>query len=153
MECDVINDNDVMDAAACFTLADGRSSACESRDLSHMHTSSSFDPLQSTLAHRFRSAGGYTCVTLLSPDRDDLLPEPPEMLMAAAPPDNALRCMEPLLQTGSRKPISEHARRAAVNTDGVCSTCVAKHRHLQSQHAPRRQTNMASPDDVTEVGS
>lgn len=151
MECDVINDNDVMDATACFTLADGRSSACESRDLSHM-TSSSFDPLQSTLAHRFRSAGGYTCVTLLSPDRDDLLPEP-EMLMAAVP-DNAHRCMEPLLQTGSRKPIAEHARRAAaVNTDGVCSTCVAKHRHLQSQHAPRRPNNMAAPDDVTEAAS
>ena len=55
-ECDVI-DNDVMDSAACFTLADGRGGG-ESRDLT------TFDPLQSTLAHRFRSyaapGGGYT---------------------------------------------------------------------------------------------
>ena len=155
-ECDVI-DNDVMDAAACFTLADGRSAA-ESRDLA------TFDPLQSTLAHRFRSyapGGGYTCVTLLSPDRDELLQEP-EMLIApgsAADCENlttsrdaAHRCMEPLLQTGSRKPpatSSEHARRC-VNADAVCSTCIAKHRHLQSQHA-QRQYNMAA--DVTGSGS
>ena len=146
-----------MDAAACFTLADGRSAA-ESRDLT------TFDPLQSTLAHRFRSyapGGGYTCVTLLSPDRDELLPEP-EMIIApglatdreilATSSDNAHRCMEPLLQTGSRKPPSmstEHARRC-VNMDAVCSSCVAKHRQLQSQHA-RRQSNIAA--DVTESGS
>jgi len=158
-ECDVI-DNDVMDATACFTLADGRSAA-ESRDLT------TFDPLQSTLAHRFRSyapGGGYTCVTLLSPDRDELLPEP-EMLIAPGPAadcenlatsrDTAYRCMEPLLQTGSRKPptiSTEHARRC-INTDNVCSTCIAKHRQLQSQHAQhaQRQANMAA--DVTGSGS
>jgi len=146
-----------MDAAACFTLADGRSAA-ESRDMT------TFDPLQSTLAHRFRSyapGGGYTCVTLLSPDRDELLPEPEMLIAPATGPeceslatsrDNAHRCMEPLLQTGSRKPLAtstEHARRG-VNTDVVCSTCVAKHRQLQFQHA-RRQPNMAA--DVTDGGS
>jgi len=156
-ECDVI-DNDVMDsaAAACFTLA-------ESRDLT------TFDPLQSTLAHRFRSyaapGGGYTCVTLLSPDRDELLPPgaEPETVAAIAPDCENLatsrnfapshRCMEPLLQqTGSRKPSTEHASssRRCVNTDAVCSTCVAKHRQLQSQHA-QRQSNMAA--DVAGNGS
>lgn len=156
-ECDVI-DNDVVDVAACFTLADGRSAA-ESRDLT------TFDPLQPTLAHRFRSyapGGGYTCVTLLSPDRDELLPEP-EMIVApglGADCENlamsrdfaAHRCMEPLLQTGSRKPpatSTEHARRC-VNADAVCSTCIAKHRQLQSQHA-QRQSSMAA--DVTGNGS
>jgi len=150
-ECDVI-DNDVMDsAAACFTLADGRP-VPESRDLS------TFDPLQSTLTHRFRSyaapSGGYTCVTLLSPDRDELVPEP-EMLIATAPETTSRdrRCMEPLLQTGSRKP--EHARRCVNNADtpGLCSTCVAKHcRQLQqSQHALQRQSNMAA--DLTGSGS
>ena len=147
-----------MDAAACFTLADGRSAA-ESRDMT------TFDPLQSTLAHRFRSyapGGGYTCVTLLSPDRDELLPEP-EMIISpglgadcenlATSRDAAHRCMEPLLHTGSRKApatSTEHARRC-VNSDAVCSTCIAKHRQLQSQHAARRHSNMAA--DVAETGS
>ena len=142
-----------------------------SRDLS------TFDPLQSTFAHRFRSCappgGGYTCVTLLSPDRDDLLPDPPPPeLLVAADCDNlaasrdfaagggggggaaaAHRCLEPLLSAAAaRKPAppprpQEHGRgRCAVATDAaVCSTCVAKHRHLQSQHAVRsRQSNMAA---------
>jgi len=151
-ECDVI-DNDVMDVAACFTLADGRSAA-ESRDLT------TFDPL----ASRFRSyapSGGYTCVTLLSPDRDELLPEP-EMLIApgsatdcenlATSRDTAHRCTEPLLQTGSRKTpatSTEHARRC-LNADAICNTCFAKHRQFQSQRA-QRQTNMAA--DVTGSGS
>jgi len=146
-----------MDTAACFTLADGRSPT-ESRDLT------SFDPLQSTLQHRFRSCapgGGYTCVTLLSPDRDELSPEP-EMIVApglaadceylATSCDSAHRCMEPLLQTGSRKPpatSAEHARRC-VHRDSVCSTCIARHRQLQSQHA-QRQSNMAA--DGTGNGS
>jgi len=158
-ECDVI-DNDVMDTAACFTLADSRSSA-ESRDLA------TFDPLQSTLAHRLRSyapAGGYTCVTLLSPDRDELSPEP-EMIVAAhgiatdcenlatSRDISARRCMEPLLQTGSRKApaASEHARRCFSGADAFCSTCIAKHRQLPSQHAQQRQSNMAA--DVTGSGS
>jgi len=139
----------------------------QSRDLS------TFDPLQSTFAHRFRSCappgGGYTCVTLLSPDREDLLPDPPPPeLLAAADCDNlaasrdfaaggaaaaaAHRCLEPLLSAAAaRKPAppppQEHGRgRCAVATDAaVCSTCVAKHRHLQSQHAVRsRQSNMAA---------
>jgi len=64
----------------------------------------------------------------------------------------AHRCMEPLLQTGNRKPpatSTEHARRS-VNTDAVCSTCIAKHRHLQSQHA-QRQSNIVA--DITGNGS
>ena len=134
-DCEV-SDNDQTETAACFTLAD----AAESRDLT------TFDPL----AHRFRPyapGGGYTCVTLLSPDRDD-----PEAMVASpgfVTDCERNRALEPLLRTGNRKPPATstgHAQRCSVNTEAFCSTCIAKHRHLQSQHAQRQSNTTA---DVT----